>query len=432
MSTRIAHRPPGPPGKIPPSAIILSIITFSLVAAIMLWGDALPFLRWIVYDRPQLPASGAPPTERISRIKGVVASGQTFATIMAGLQVDPDVALRLVREATPHVDLARLQPGTGYWVTRGDKGDLLVFELDVDAEHILKLTRKDGGFSAEIAKVECQVMMATFSATISETLREAFSAAGKPGDLAREFSGIFAEAIDFAAEARAGDKVRVLYEEKMRDGRIQAIGRILAAEYEGGVKTLAAVYFEDASGKGDYYTPEGTSLRKLFLKSPLGGRYAKVAPVRRSQQPVAGKPPLPVDGVSFTAPVGVPVQAVAEGKVVFAGKRRGVGNLLVIHHTNGYTSYYGRLSGFGRGIRQGRKVSQGDLVGYVGTVGRGTGSYLDFRVQMGKGAADPLKLFAAPAAQVAAADSTRFGALVKERLDLMRRPAPSSPPPHTF
>lgn len=429
MSTRIAPRRSR---KIPSSAIILSIVTFSLVAAIMLWGDALPFLRWIVYDRPQPPASGALPTERISRIKGVVASGQTFATIMSGFQVPPEEADNLVRAATPHVDLARLQPGTGYWVTRGDKGNLLAFELDVDAEHILKLTRKDGGFSAEMATVECQVKVATFHATISGTLREAFSTAGKPGDLAREFSGIFAGTIDFAAEARAGDQVRVLYEEKMRDGRVQAIGRILAAEYAGGAKTLAAVYYEDASGKGDYYTPEGASLRKIFLKSPLGGRYSKVAPVRRTRQPVAGKPPLPVEGVSFTAPVGAPVVAVADGKVVFAGKRRGAGNLLVIHHTNGYAGYYNRLSGFGSGIRRGRKVSRGDLVGYVGTVGRGTGSYLDFRVQMGKRAADPVKLFNAPAAQVAAADSTLFAALVKERLDLMRRPASSPPSPRTF
>ncbi|RKY57901.1 MAG: hypothetical protein DRP95_06495 [Candidatus Latescibacterota bacterium] len=159
------------------------------------------------------------------------------------------------------------------------------------------------------------------------------------------------------------------------------------------------MYFRDPSGREDYYTLEGKSLRKMFLKSPL--RYRRISSnfSRRRFHPILRRY-MPHWGVDYAAPPGTPVHATADGVVVFRGYKGPNGNMVILRHRNGYRTYYLHRSRFARGIRKGKKVKQGQVIGYVGATGLATGPHLDYRVRKGRRFVNPLKLRASNAQPV--------------------------------
>ena len=204
--------------------------------------------------------------------------------------------------------------------------------------------------------------------------------AGLPDSVATQLAEIFGGEIDFHRDLRRGDHLSVIYETIYHDGRPLRGGRVLCAEFVNDGHTYRAVYFQAADGKGAYYSPEGKSLKKAFLRSPLefsritSGFSMRLHPILKEWR--AHK------GVDYAAPTGTRVKATADGAVDFVGVQRGYGNVVILRHQGKYTTYYGHLKGFASGVRKAMRVAQGDTIGYVGMSGMATGPHLHYEFRI--------------------------------------------------
>ncbi len=178
-------------------------------------------------------------------------------------------------------------------------------------------------------------------------------------------------------DLRAGDSFTLIYEQKLLDGEIVMDGEILAAEFVNEGKTYRAVRYENPAGKADFYTPEGVSLRKAFLKTPV--QFSRISSVfnPKRRHPVLNTIRAH-RGVDYAAPTGTKVYAAGAGRVQFRGVKGGFGNVVEIAHAGKVVTRYGHLSRFAKGVGNGSKVEQGELIGYVGSTGLATGPHLHF------------------------------------------------------
>jgi murein DD-endopeptidase MepM/ murein hydrolase activator NlpD len=226
--------------------------------------------------------------------------------------------------------------------------------------------------------------------TIASSLYETMMAQGEQPQLIMDYTDVFGWEIDFFSEVQPNDRFAILFERKYCDSACIGYGAILAAAYWGQVGSFAGYRFTDPDGTTDYYNAEGQNLRKTFQKSPL--RFSRVSSffgrrfhpiLRRTRQHA---------GIDYVAPRGTPVEAVSDGRVVSAGWSGGYGRLVAVRHAEGYETRYGHLSGFGKGIRSGASVRQGQVVGYVGSTGVSTGPHLHYEVRKFGSAVNPLRL----------------------------------------
>ena len=225
---------------------------------------------------------------------------------------------------------------------------------------------------------------------ITGSLYETMMAMGETPQLIMDYTDVFGWEVDFFSEVQPNDSFAILFERKYCDSVCVGYGAILAASYSGQVGSFAGYRFTDPEGLTDYYNAEGQNLRKTFQKSPL--RFSRVSsffgrrfhPIRRVVRQHFG--------VDYVAPKGTPVEAVSDGRVVSAGWSGGYGRLVVLGHAEGYQTRYGHLSGFGKGIRSGAPVRQGQVVGYVGSTGLSTGAHLHYEVRKFGSAVNPFKL----------------------------------------
>jgi murein DD-endopeptidase MepM/ murein hydrolase activator NlpD len=226
--------------------------------------------------------------------------------------------------------------------------------------------------------------------TITGSLYETMMAMGETPQLIMDYTDVFGWEVDFFSEVQPNDSFAILFERKYCDSVCVGCGTILAAGYSGQVGSFVGYRFTDPESTTDYYNADGQNLRKTFQKSPLrfsrvtsffGRRYHPILRIVREHQ-----------GIDYGAPTGTPVEAVSDGRVVSAGWSGGYGRLVVLGHAEGYETRYGHLSGFGKGIRSGAPVRQGQVVGYVGMTGLATGPHLHFEVRKFGSPVNPLKL----------------------------------------
>ena len=310
-----------------------------------------------------------------------IQRGDTIASLLNRLQVDDDAALNFIRGAKDAKTLYQLVPGRSVRAQTNDRGELRLLRYIASDSTLLTVRRDGDQFHASevVAPLESRVVMK--SGVIRSSLFGATDAAGVPDIVATQMAEIFSSDIDFHLDLRQGDRFSVVYENLYSEGEPIKTGRVLAAEFVNQGKVYRAVYYRDRSGHGDYYTPEGKNLRKAFLRSPLefsrvtsGFSLARFHPILQTWR--AHK------GVDYGAPIGTHVRVTADGTVAFMGKQNGYGNLLVVQHSGNFSTAYGHLSGFAKGMRVGTHVSQGQVVAYVGMTGMATGPHLhyEFRV----------------------------------------------------
>ncbi|GHT41101.1 hypothetical protein AGMMS49921_03630 [Endomicrobiia bacterium] len=203
-----------------------------------------------------------------------------------------------------------------------------------------------------------------------------------PINIILSFADIFAWQIDFLADTRQGDTFSILYEVKRVNKTNELLtSNIIAAQYKTASKTYKAFYFKTKNGTSGYFDETGKSLKSAFLKAPLQFRRVSSHFSTGRMHPIL-KCIRPHLGIDYAAPIGTPVSSVGDGIVVKAGGNRGFGNLVVIKHPNGYETYYGHLSKYGKGIKEGTRVKQEQVIGYVGMTGLATGPHLDFRIKL--------------------------------------------------
>jgi murein DD-endopeptidase MepM/ murein hydrolase activator NlpD len=221
------------------------------------------------------------------------------------------------------------------------------------------------------------------------------------------FADLLAWQVDFLTDPRPGDRFLVLVEELRVHGVELGFGRILVAEYEGPEASARATRWTGPDDVVDWYDDEGKSVRRAFLKSPLNYQRISSHFSARRRHPIL-KTVRPHWGVDYAAPSGTPVSALGSGVVTFAGRKGGFGNYVEVRHGSAYTTCYGHLSRFCDGVRAGRRVEQGQVLGYVGSTGLSTGPHLDFRVKHHGQFVDPLRIEAPAGRRLAGLDLDTF------------------------
>ena len=250
----------------------------------------------------------------------------------------------------------------------------------------------------------------------------ATDAAGLPDAAANKLNELFSGDIDFHHDLRKGDKFTVVYEMIYSNGTLLSAGRIQAAEFINQGRAYRAVYFQKDEQHGDYYTPEGNSVRKAFLRSPL--EYSRVSSGFTNSRfhPVLNKWRAH-RGVDFAAPTGTRVKATADGMVASFGRENGYGNVIKINHQGRYSTVYGHLSRFAKGLHRGQRVLQGEVIGYVGMTGLASGPHLHYEFKVDGRQHNPMRVALPDATPVDDADRVAFQSVADDlvtRLNLLR------------
>lgn len=313
-------------------------------------------------------------------LESVVQRGATWAEILQDMGFDSQTVYQVSDAARRVFNLRSIRPGNKLSVVRSHVGELRSVDYRIDPEHELLVNKDNGSFQARIKVTPGTVTDAAVSAKVEGSLFDSIIAAGEKPELAVRLAEIFAFDVDFNTDTQPGDVFRLVVEKKKYpDGSEPTYGSILAAEYVNAGHPYRAVLFHDPGGKPAYYSADGKSLQKAFLRSPL--RFAAHISSHFSLHrfhPIL-KIVRPHLGTDYAAPVGTPVQSIADGRVEFAGRKGGDGILVLIAHSRGYETYYMHLS---RAlVHTGQHVSQGQRIGLVGATGLATGPHLDFRIR---------------------------------------------------
>jgi murein DD-endopeptidase MepM/ murein hydrolase activator NlpD len=340
--------------------------------------------------------------ERIQR-------GDTISSLLNRLEVHDNAASAFLRTTRQARTLYQLVPGRSIRAKTDENGQLLSLRYIASDSTLLQVDRTAAGFAVKEQQAPVEAHVTMKSGEISSSLFGATDAAGVPDAVATQLADIFSSDIDFHLDIRKGDRFTVVYETLHSNGEPVRPGRVLAAEFINDGKRYQAVYFRDPSGHEGYYTPEGKNLRKAFLRSPLefsritsGFSLARFHPVLQTWR--AHK------GVDYGAPTGTRVRAVSDGTVAFAGRQNGYGNVIVLQHNGSISTAYGHLSGFAKGIRQGGRVNQGDIIGYVGATGLATGPHLHYEFRVAGVQRNPLTVPMPQAFPIAAQYKDNFQA----------------------
>lgn len=354
-------------------------------------------------------------------VRGQIERGKTLAAALSSV-ISPREIHDLVTSARGNYDLKDVRPGQPFRVSVTPEGKLRSFSYAIDELRTLRVSRRENSLHSDVSSRRYEVRVGSAAGVINSSLFETIDEIGERDELAMELSEIFAWDIDFNTAIQRGDTFRVAVEKLYLDGELRRYGKVLAAEFVNSGRTLRAVRFEGADGNSAYYEPSGEPLKKAFLKSPL--RFTRVSSSfsRGRFHPVLHRTRAH-NGTDLAAPHGAPVRAIGHGMVLTAGVQGGYGKLVVVRHTNGYTSYYGHLSKIL--VRGGQRVSQNDLVGLVGATGLATGPHLHYGIMKNGAWADPMRIQSPPAEPLRAEDRAAFLQTAGQNIALLP-PLPAS------
>jgi murein DD-endopeptidase MepM/ murein hydrolase activator NlpD len=416
------------PGVSTRTAWILQIVLVAGAAALAL----LPRPEPLQADRSPEPAPAvavavpvpAAPEEAnvaFSTIEVVVSRNDTMDRLFRRFELNlGDLAmLRGLPELRTQVD--RLKPGEMLKIMhRG--GELVGMERKLSDSEILKVTRDENGFISDVLENPLEIRTRTASAVIESSLFQAAANAGLDERVAFDLAEIFQYDIDFVLDIQQGDRFSVVFEEVFQDGTRLRNGNILAAKFINEGREYRAVRYADAQGHDEYFTPDGKSLRKAFMRSPV--QFSRISsrfnPSRR--HPVLNTIRAH-RGVDYAAPVGTPVRAAGEGRVRYIGRSGGYGNVIELEHGSGVVTVYGHLSRFAKQLRRGQRVELGKVIGYVGSTGLATGPHLHYEYRVRGVHKNPQTVPLPDAEPILASERDRFLTATAHLVNLIDLPA---------
>jgi len=342
-------------------------------------------------------------TERVQR-------GDTVAELLRRLNVEDAAASNYLRNNAEADSFRKLPTDKEVQAEINSAGGLISLRYMGGNGAQIVIEKQGDGYKTRIQPAQLEKRLFVRTGEIKTNLFAATDAADMPEAATNQLSEIFSGDIDFHHDLRKGDKFTVVYEMTYSNGDLVQTGRIQAAEFINQRRVYRAVYFQGNGQQGDYYTPEGKSVRKAFLRSPIefsrissgftNSRFHPILQQWRSHK-----------GVDFAAPIGTKVRATSDGVVSSFGNQNGYGNFVTVDHQGHFTTVYGHLSKFARGLHRGQRVVQGDVIGYVGMTGLTNGPHLHYEFRVDGKQRDPLRVALPNAQPVGTADKAAFQSL---------------------
>jgi len=322
--------------------------------------------------------------------ENTVKNNENLSTILSGYKISPlDISI-IADSAKSVFDVRKIIPGNKYLILTpkdsSKKAKYFVYEINIIDFIVCKL---DNPITVYRDHKKCDTILKSMSAEIDTSLWVDMMSRGGTPDLIVTLSDVFAWQIDFYGIYQQ-DKVKVIYEELQVEGKAVGMGKIWAAWFEHSGEEFYAFYYK-RDKIDEYFDQKGNCLRRAFLKSPL--RFSRISSgFSRSRFHPILRIFRPHTGIDYVAPRGTPVHTIGDGTVISAGWSGGAGNMVVIRHNESYQTAYNHLSAYGKGIRNGKRVRQGDIIGYVGSTGLSTGPHLDFRMWKNGAPINPLRI----------------------------------------
>ncbi|MDY7026372.1 MAG: peptidoglycan DD-metalloendopeptidase family protein [Pseudomonadota bacterium] len=346
-----------------------------------------------------------------------VESGDTLSKILESIGLPPSLAngfLGLDRDKIGPLRSLKIGQDLEF-AFNGERFDSLTFELQ-DDQHV-RITQQDEGLSADILEREMDKELHFVEGGIAGSFYLSARKAGLSNKTIINLAKIFQYEIDFALDIREGDQFRVVYEKRYVDGEQISDGEILAADFYVFNKWRTAMRYENSEGDVGYYYPDGRTMKRDFLRTPVDFTRisSKFNPNRL--HPVF-KTKRPHKGVDYAAPTGTPIYAAGSGRISFAGSQRGYGNVVYIKHDGSHETVYAHMSRFA-GFKKGDRVKQGDLIGYVGSTGWATGPHLHYEFRLNGVHKDPLKVTKQITQKLPAKEMAKFKALSTDLLAML-------------
>lgn len=327
--------------------------------------------------------------EQANVITVEVEKGDTLSSIFNDLDIRSEFTriLNLGKTAKP---FKKIFPGQKLHFTLVEN-KIEKLELEKSITKSLFLYSDGDSFTLEEAERELDRVSQIATGTINQSLFLAGMDAGMSDALIMDLAAIFGWDIDFALDMRVGDNFTVMYEELYLDGDKVAEGNIIAAEFVNNGKTYRAYRYTDSNNKTEYYSPDGKSMRKPFMRTPVDlARISSHFNLRR-KHPVLNKIRAH-KGVDYAASRGTPIKATGDGKVVHRGKKGGYGNTIILRHGNTYTTLYAHMSKYSKNTGVGSRIKQGQIIGYIGSTGLATGPHLHYEFRVNGVHRNPLKV----------------------------------------
>ena len=310
-----------------------------------------------------------------------VSSGDSLALIFSRLGLSAKLLHQITHSSKEAEELTSIKPGESVRVKLGDDSQLQELIYQPNAIETMHITPDGDSFKVENQVKQVEKRLGYVSDSIVSSFYLSAQKAGLSDALIMDLATIFGWDIDFALEIRKGDRFTVVYEEEFLNGNRFGNGKIIAAEFVNRGKAYRAIRYEKDDGEYDYYSPDGKSMRKAFLRAPVDFRRISSHFAKQRWHPVLGKK-RPHRGVDYAAAIGTPIKAAGDGKVIFRGIKGGYGRAIIIKHGSQYSTLYGHMSKFNGSVHNGSKVKQGQIIGYVGQSGLATGPHLHYEFRI--------------------------------------------------
>ena len=353
------------------------------------------------------PAAGVEEKKAPPHREVIVAKGDTPSALFEKVGLPATSVHDVLASDKQAKQFSQLKRGQKLEFELTPDGQLTTLHSKVSDLETITLTKNDKGYAFNRVTAKPSVRSAYVHGVINSSLSQSAARAGLSHSLTMDMASVFGYDVDFAQDIRQGDEFDVIYEQKVVNGKAVGNGPILSARFTNRGKTYTAVRYTNKQGNSSYYTADGNSMRKAFIRTPVD--FARIS----SKFSMGRKHPIlnkirAHKGVDYAAPRGTPIKAAGDGKVLLAGRRGGYGNTVIIQHGNTYRTLYGHMQGFAKGVKTGGSVKQGQVIGYIGTTGLSTGPHLHYEFQVNGVHVDPLGQKVAMADPISKAERARF------------------------
>ncbi len=355
-------------------------------------------------------------TTRSSTIK----QGDSLSAVFNKQGIGASVLYKIMTEAKDSKRLKTIQSGQRFDFVFNESNDLIQLLYYPNITQTYQFTKNDQGkFESSTTTNPLEAIPVYREGVINSSLFLAAANSDIPVNVIMNMVSIFGWDIDFALDIRKGDSFKLIYDELYQDGEMIKTGQILAAEFTNRDKIFQAVLYTDPTGRSNYYSPDGKSMRKAFLRNPV--KFSRISSrfTTKRWHPVLSKW-RSHKGVDYAAPRGTPIYAAGDGKIIHAGKKGGYGRAVIIQHGGKYTTLYAHLNGYNKNTRRGKRVKQGQIIGYVGSSGLATGPHLHYEFRVSGVHRNPLTVKLPAAKPINKKYKADFNATKDKRLKMLK------------